>query len=83
MSTLLQVLYPQLELYHLASDPGERVNVANALPERANQLAAQLAAWRQSVGAQMPVPNPAHGPAPRVARLRRQTAPLPRPHLHP
>ena len=54
----------RLELYHLASDPGERVNVANALPERANQLAAQLAAWRQSVGAQMPVPNPAHVPAP-------------------
>ncbi len=53
-----------LELYNLASDLGETTDLADALPEKANELARELAAWRKRVGAQMPVPNPAHVPAP-------------------
>jgi len=52
-----------LELYNLASDLAESTDLANALPEKANELARDLAAWRKKVGAQMPVPNPAHVPA--------------------
>lgn len=53
-----------LELYHLPSDLAEERNLANALPEVANAMAARLAAWRKSVGAQMPEPNPAAEPDP-------------------
>lgn len=53
-----------LELYHLPSDLSEHRNLANALPEVANGLAAKLAAWRKSVGAQMPEPNPDAQPEP-------------------
>jgi len=49
-----------LELYHLASDLGEEHDLANAVPEKANELAKELASWRERVGAQMPVPNPAY-----------------------
>lgn len=52
-----------LELYNLASDLAESTDLSNALPEKANELARDLAAWRKKVGAQMPVPNPAHVPA--------------------
>ncbi len=47
-----------LELYNLASDLGEKQDLANALPEKANQLAKELGDWRQRVGAQMPISNP-------------------------
>ncbi len=53
-----------LELYNLASDIGETVEMANAFPEKANALAKELADWRQRVGAQMPEPNPAYEPKP-------------------
>jgi arylsulfatase A-like enzyme len=46
-----------LELYHLASDLGETTDLANAIPEKANELARELAGWRKRVGAQMPVIN--------------------------
>jgi arylsulfatase A-like enzyme len=46
-----------LELYHLASDLGETQDLANAVPERANEMATELAGWRERVGAQMPVTN--------------------------
>ncbi len=52
-----------LELYNLASDLAESTDLSNALPEKANEMARDLAAWRKKVGAQMPVPNPAHVPA--------------------
>ncbi len=51
------------ELYHLREDPGERHNLAQARPAEAKRLQAKLEAWRQSVGAQMPVPNPKFDPA--------------------
>ncbi len=46
-----------LELYHLASDLGETQDLANAVPERANEMAKELAGWRERVGAQMPKTN--------------------------
>jgi arylsulfatase A-like enzyme len=48
----------QTELYDLSRDPGEEHDLAAERPEDAAQLRAQLTGWRQSVGAQMPTPNP-------------------------
>jgi len=44
----------RLELYDLKRDAGERHDLAAELPDRAAQLQASLAAWRQSIGAAMP-----------------------------
>lgn len=46
------------ELYDLANDPGERVNVIDAYPERAADLKAQLEAWRARCADWRP-PDPA------------------------
>lgn len=46
------------ELYDLENDPGESTNRAALNPEMAKQLSADLAAWRERVGAQRPRPNP-------------------------
>ncbi len=51
-----------LELYNLAKDIGEKNNLADKMPEKANELLRQLAAWRKSVGAKMPTPNPDYDP---------------------
>jgi arylsulfatase A-like enzyme len=48
----------RVELYDLQADPGEEKDLAAADPERAGDLRKKLAQWRQSVGAQMPTPNP-------------------------
>lgn len=53
----------QLELYHLADDPGEQHDLASVHPERAKEMQARLADWRSSVGAQQNEPNPAYDPA--------------------
>lgn len=47
-----------LELYDLATDPGETKNLSEQQADRAEQMRKQLAAWRTRVGAQMPQPNP-------------------------
>jgi hypothetical protein len=47
-----------VELFNLANDPGERSNLAEKDAARAAELKAKLAAWRKSVGAQEPTPNP-------------------------
>ncbi len=47
-----------LELYNLKKDPGEKNNLANSLPGQAAELHTRLRAWRESVNAQMPRPNP-------------------------
>jgi len=51
-----------LELYNLAKDIGEKNNLADKMPEKANELLRQLDAWRKSVGAKMPTPNPDYDP---------------------
>jgi arylsulfatase A-like enzyme len=48
-----------LELYNLKSDPGEAKNLAASNPAKARELHAKLDAWRKSVGARLPVKNPA------------------------
>ncbi|HEY5314675.1 MAG TPA: sulfatase/phosphatase domain-containing protein, partial [Pirellulales bacterium] len=55
------------ELYDLKSDLREVHNLAEQMPDRANELAAKLAAWRKSVGAHMNTPNPAYLPNPQSA----------------
>jgi arylsulfatase A-like enzyme len=47
-----------VELYDLASDPGETTNVAELMPETAEQLRSALQRWRADAGAAMPSPNP-------------------------
>jgi len=47
-----------LELFNLATDLGEKQNLATTQPERVKQLLAQLRAWRAEIGAKMPTPNP-------------------------
>ena len=49
----------RLELFHLANDLGEQEELASQHPERAVELHRQLVDWRDRVGAQMPLPNPA------------------------
>jgi uncharacterized sulfatase len=53
----------RLELYDLEDDIGESRNLADAMPEKAKALQAKLAAWRESVNADMPTPNPDYDPA--------------------
>ncbi|MGV3482864.1 MAG: sulfatase-like hydrolase/transferase [Planctomycetaceae bacterium] len=48
----------RMELYDLASDPGETNDLASKQPQLANELAADLARWQTQVGAQMVHPNP-------------------------
>jgi arylsulfatase A-like enzyme len=48
----------RVELYNLADDPAERNDLARAQPEKALRLHERLLAWRASVGAKMPAPNP-------------------------
>lgn len=47
-----------VELYNLARDLPERVNLAAAEPARVQALQRQLAEWRREVGAVMPKANP-------------------------
>ncbi len=47
-----------VELYDLAEDIGEQVDLAARLPEKAGELRRRLAEWRRQVGAAMPTPNP-------------------------
>ncbi len=47
-----------LELYNLKQDPGEQHDLAASEQQRADDLRRRLHAWRESVGAIMPTPNP-------------------------
>ncbi len=69
-----------LELYDLSEDPGERHNLAQAMPEKAREMHARMLAWRRQIHAPMPV---AHQPqtgadrtpatAPKGAKRRKGT----------
>lgn len=52
-----------VELFNLASDPSEKTNLVEKESARASELKTKLAAWRKSVGAQEPTPNPEFDPA--------------------
>jgi len=47
-----------VELYNLRKDIGEENNLAERMPEKAEQLHKRLDAWRKAVDAQVPTPNP-------------------------
>lgn len=51
-----------LELYDLRNDATETTNLVESRPEKADRLLAEMKAWRTSVGAQMPTPNPDYDP---------------------
>ncbi len=53
----------EVELYDLEADIGESRNLAGSKPQLADEMRARLAAWRESVGARLPEPNPAFDPA--------------------
>lgn len=54
------------ELFDVAKDISESRNLILDQPEIAKQLAAKLAAWRESVDAKMPTPNPDYAPNPQA-----------------
>ncbi|HSU65628.1 MAG TPA: sulfatase-like hydrolase/transferase, partial [Tepidisphaeraceae bacterium] len=51
-----------VELYNLKDDLGEKSDLAQKLPDKANDLRNKLHAWRTTVAAQMPTPNPDYDP---------------------
>jgi arylsulfatase A-like enzyme len=52
----------QCELFNLARDPSETTDLAAREARRVARMKRQLAAWRESVGAQTNAPNPAFDP---------------------
>ncbi|MFB0523982.1 MAG: sulfatase [Phycisphaerae bacterium] len=69
----------RLELYNLEDDIAEKNNLVTEMPGKAAQLQQRLAAWRESVGAKMPTPNPDFDPARAHEwgkRQRKKTGPL-------
>ncbi len=54
------------ELFDVVADVGEGRNLAAEKPDMVKKLADQLAAWRTSVGAKMPTPNPDYVPNPQA-----------------
>jgi len=67
-----------LELFNLRDDLGEKNNLASAKPDKAKELQARLAAWRKSVNALMPTPNPdfdgKQTASPKARKKRKQRA---------
>jgi arylsulfatase A-like enzyme len=51
----------RIELYNLREDLSQTNNLAAKLPDKANALHAQLAAWRESIKAPMPAKNTEQG----------------------
>jgi arylsulfatase A-like enzyme len=62
----------RVELYNLRNDIGETKDLASANPRKAAELRAKLEAWRTSVGAQLPAPNPLYDESRRLEVLRWQ-----------
>jgi len=48
----------RVELYDLAADPSETTDLAQALPNKADELRQLLSDWRDRIGAVIPQPNP-------------------------
>lgn len=54
--------FGSIELYNVDEDPGETRNLADAESARAAKMLDTLRAWRRTVDANMPVPNPNYVP---------------------
>ena len=52
------VLGPRTELYDLSTDLSESRDLASSMPEKRNELMADLKAWWRDTNAKMPTPNP-------------------------
>jgi arylsulfatase A-like enzyme len=52
----------KVELYNLAEDPGETMNLADRMPEKSDELLRMLHVWQDEVGAGGMDPNPAYDP---------------------
>ena len=61
---------PRLELFNLATDPGEADDLAVRQPERARALQRQLRDWIRSTGAEVPGPNPDYDPSRQLKETR-------------
>ena len=62
----------RLELYNLEKDISESENLAQANPEKANDLHARLVAWRSEIRAPMPTKNDGSDPPPKKNKKRNQ-----------
>lgn len=56
--------YDSEELYNLASDPGERIDLASANPAKLREMHGRLDAWLKANDAQAPILRKTAGPAP-------------------
>ena len=56
----------RIELYNLKEDLRQTTDLAQRMPEKAEQLHHNLAQWRKSVDAQLPVPNPDYDPRKKI-----------------
>ncbi|WP_297090374.1 sulfatase [uncultured Draconibacterium sp.] len=52
----------RVELFNLANDIGETINLTTVKPEIARDLLNDLHKWRNEMGAKMPIPNPDFDP---------------------
>lgn len=60
---LIETFDPEgVELYNLAQDLSETVNLAATESSKTDELRRELQAWRRNVGAEMMKPNPDHDP---------------------
>jgi arylsulfatase A-like enzyme len=63
----------RLELFHLASDPGETIECGEMHPEIRARLRSMLKRWREDVEAKIPEPNPQwEARRPRIANNARE-----------
>lgn len=53
----------RVELYNLRDDFSETNDLSTAMPDKSATMRAEFHKWRESVGAQMPTPNPNYDPA--------------------
>ena len=61
-----------LELYHLDKDLGERLNLAEILPDKTEEMHAIMKEWREETGAPVPTePNPRFDPESEAEALER------------
>ena len=60
----------RLELYNLADDIGQKTNLAARMPEKTKELHEQLLAWRKTVKAPLPQPNPEYDGTAKASKKR-------------
>jgi arylsulfatase A-like enzyme len=63
----------RVELYNVREDIGEKTDLAAKMPAKRDELRSRLRAWRTSVGAQMPTPNPRYDAQRDRAKARKKS----------